>query len=767
MNILQQEDVIKGLPDNVLMQQAQQPTGELPEFLVVSEIQRREKMRKSFSETVPEQSVKDQVLSSGIAAMNPNIDPLMASAMGAQGGQDPMMGQMQDPMQQQMMQDPMQQQMMQQQMMQDPMQQQMPMQDPMMQQQVMAAGGGMMPYRMYNGSGTSGYRDTMSELRTVSGRERARLEDLSPEEIEEYLLNLQRKEDSIARMEKLEEDQSSIYAESDEYQENLLKRQREEDSAAFMQSLMSSGDSSQPAVDGPRLPEMEEFLKRINEPYAGRESNNPASISGGSIPGGLESNFQVNPEMVVGQVGGVDVVGPNDGTGRLVQDRFPITQGILGSELGNAVARKTIGGVDNVIDAGLTAANSAGRFGRAVAEGGDPYNLSKPRETAVGSVVDPDLFNSDDVYNVMQELRQAGVDAGEVIGRDAEYLSDRGPEFVEAGQAGLDYIAESKLGQAAGSAYDVLRTPIPELFGNFFENNPKANLFAAENNTDFLNFIDRTKDSAGSVIDKLRGVTSGLGDVYRNLDTGNDELGYRASWDNGAIKEDTSRIKKKDIDPDLIELATAPNTGENKGGPADTEQGSTAINAPETAREIALSNLGTVSAKDEDTEGLLKGLFGRSYKPMDDGALALINLGAGIAKGDVSGGMLGAVKSIGESRDRDRKDMLAKAQAEFYASGGRGAKDTAMDVENKAIQLFDRMRVIGQMNMYEQLTGKKPTAEIMRTPDYEKIIMDGLRAKIVALERTPINSMSGGSGTPRNKIQEDINIQRMFEGTSR
>jgi len=139
MNILQQEDLVKGLPDQALMQQAQMPTGELPQFLVVSEIQRREKMRKSFAETVPEQSVKDQILGSGIAAMNPATDPLMASAMGVDGGQDPMM-------QQQMpMQDPMQQQMQQQMPMQDPMMQQM--EDPMMQQQMMAAGGGMMPYR--------------------------------------------------------------------------------------------------------------------------------------------------------------------------------------------------------------------------------------------------------------------------------------------------------------------------------------------------------------------------------------------------------------------------------------------------------------------------------------------------------------------------------------------------------------------------------------------------------------------------------------------
>ena len=118
MNILQQEDLVKGLPDQALMQQAQMPTGELPQFLVVSEIQRREKMRKSFAEAVPEESIKDQVISSGIAAMNPTPDPLMANAMGVQGGQDPMMGQTQDPM---------------------------------MQQQVMAADGGMMPYRMEEG----------------------------------------------------------------------------------------------------------------------------------------------------------------------------------------------------------------------------------------------------------------------------------------------------------------------------------------------------------------------------------------------------------------------------------------------------------------------------------------------------------------------------------------------------------------------------------------------------------------------------------------
>jgi hypothetical protein len=136
MNILEQEDMVKGLPDQILIQQAQMPTGEIPQFLVVSELDRRQKMRKSFAERVPEETVTDQVISQGIAAMNPNPDPLMATAMGAQPPQDPMMSQQMPP------QDPM---------MQPPMDQQMmPSQDPMM----MAAGGGMMPYRMFDGGGT-------------------------------------------------------------------------------------------------------------------------------------------------------------------------------------------------------------------------------------------------------------------------------------------------------------------------------------------------------------------------------------------------------------------------------------------------------------------------------------------------------------------------------------------------------------------------------------------------------------------------------------
>jgi len=86
MNIFEQEDLIKGLPDQSLMQEAQRPSGPLPQYLIVSERQRRQDMRKRFSqqgEQSPQGTVKDQILSGGIAELG--SQPPM--------GQPPQMGQ--------------------------------------------------------------------------------------------------------------------------------------------------------------------------------------------------------------------------------------------------------------------------------------------------------------------------------------------------------------------------------------------------------------------------------------------------------------------------------------------------------------------------------------------------------------------------------------------------------------------------------------------------------------------------------------------------
>lgn len=77
MNILEQEDIIKGLPDAALMKEASAPSGQVPQFLVVSEIKRRSDMRKRFEkEQEPQGTVKDQIV---MEAMG--IAPMMPSAM--------------------------------------------------------------------------------------------------------------------------------------------------------------------------------------------------------------------------------------------------------------------------------------------------------------------------------------------------------------------------------------------------------------------------------------------------------------------------------------------------------------------------------------------------------------------------------------------------------------------------------------------------------------------------------------------------------------
>jgi hypothetical protein len=126
MNILQMEDLVKGMPDEMLMQEAQMPSGRIPQFLALSEVQRRKEMRDRMQQP-PQATVADQILQGGIASAMPQQPP--------QGGMAPPQG--------------------------------APMGGPPGPQgPVMAYGGGRMPYGMYGG-GQVPYR--MQEGRTVPG----------------------------------------------------------------------------------------------------------------------------------------------------------------------------------------------------------------------------------------------------------------------------------------------------------------------------------------------------------------------------------------------------------------------------------------------------------------------------------------------------------------------------------------------------------------------------------------------------------------------
>jgi len=114
-NLIQLEDDVKGLPDQALQQLAKAPNPQVPQFLVISEIQRRGDMRKRFEarqQQQPQGTVAQQIVSpqpQGIASMMPQQGMPQGGPMPMpQGGPmpQPPMGQ---PMPQAPMQQPMQQ----------------------------------------------------------------------------------------------------------------------------------------------------------------------------------------------------------------------------------------------------------------------------------------------------------------------------------------------------------------------------------------------------------------------------------------------------------------------------------------------------------------------------------------------------------------------------------------------------------------------------------------------------------------------------------
>ena len=48
MNIIELQDSLKDLPDSALMREMQMPSGSAPQFLVLSELKRRKRMRDEF-----------------------------------------------------------------------------------------------------------------------------------------------------------------------------------------------------------------------------------------------------------------------------------------------------------------------------------------------------------------------------------------------------------------------------------------------------------------------------------------------------------------------------------------------------------------------------------------------------------------------------------------------------------------------------------------------------------------------------------------------
>ena len=87
MNIIQLQDDLKGLPDNTLIGYVQNPTGAVPTYLALGELERRTKMREKFKQAAPTETVSEQIVQEavpqGIGALMPtnmptNVPPPMA-----------------------------------------------------------------------------------------------------------------------------------------------------------------------------------------------------------------------------------------------------------------------------------------------------------------------------------------------------------------------------------------------------------------------------------------------------------------------------------------------------------------------------------------------------------------------------------------------------------------------------------------------------------------------------------------------------------------
>jgi hypothetical protein len=86
MNIIQLQDDLKGLPDNALIGYVQNPTGAVPTYLALGELERRTKMREKFKQAAPTETVSEQIVQEavpqGIGALMPtNMPPAMAAPM--------------------------------------------------------------------------------------------------------------------------------------------------------------------------------------------------------------------------------------------------------------------------------------------------------------------------------------------------------------------------------------------------------------------------------------------------------------------------------------------------------------------------------------------------------------------------------------------------------------------------------------------------------------------------------------------------------------
>jgi hypothetical protein len=81
MNLIEIAEDLKDLPDQYLMQEIQQPTGNFPSYLIVSELGRRKRMRDKVAKEMPSQTVAQELST----PPQPQMPQQMPQGMAPQG----------------------------------------------------------------------------------------------------------------------------------------------------------------------------------------------------------------------------------------------------------------------------------------------------------------------------------------------------------------------------------------------------------------------------------------------------------------------------------------------------------------------------------------------------------------------------------------------------------------------------------------------------------------------------------------------------------
>ena len=721
MNILEQEDMVKGLPDQVLIQQAQMPTGEIPQFLVVSELDRRQRMRKEFAERVPEETVAERVISGGIAAMNPNPDPLMTAAMGAQ----PPLPPPSPPMAGQPPQDPM-----------------MPPQDPM----IMAAGGGMMPYPMYGG------RSTTDVLRDAVSR------GMSQKNIVELLASAQ----NILR--------PAEYASFLSEAQNLGL-----DISEF--AAPPSGYSEDSTITSPYIPYGSEFddtnsingQKSVVEPvlipgldnsimqqYLG-SNNNIANLLGSTTQDYIEA-VEMNRRQKLLDMAASNAI--KEDSGKL--DPKDQTKELV--EMVTAPSTKDRKQVEiEKILAEASQITPEDRENFLLESGVDPAKDQTPSfmENMFGTY-DPVIAargRGEDVFMRNLEEDQISEKLGIDKSRYIPLITDVGSRAIPFTENFLprrallqlasgdieDYI-DRGLGAFSSTVSDVAKK------GRDISELARQNFYGADIKEPAGRFADLIQRSAGAYGDtSIDGEKLGL--EAELAQRRKDQKGDAKIEEAGAVDTDLSQVAANQVAANQVGAIDQREVVDTKKPIEEVNQ--TDVSGKDTLRRsVELAGTG----EDKANTDLIQSLFGRSYEPTDKGALALVNLGAGIAKGDIGGGLQSAAKAIGDEEDRRRKALLSAAQAKYYESAlARSNKDNVFDMYKQARLALKEMSVSDKATLLSDITGRP--VGLKEVDALEGTLLDHLATQYAQQSLLPASVLAGlprTDGEPSQRIPRDL-----------